>query len=121
MVSVIAAELNDIRNDDASEFQNILTKCQSMAASADTTIIVPRTVSLQTLQDNVAHENAEQYYPPTVFIEFLDCFVEQLNDRFHRRTKDKIYGIYFVPSSLSDVDDKVEHIKRYYFKDFPNL
>ena len=43
MVSVVAAPLNDIRDDAASEFQNIFTKCQAMAASADTIITVPRT------------------------------------------------------------------------------
>ena len=42
---VVAAQLNDIRDDAASEFQNVFTKCQAMAAVADTTITVPRTVS----------------------------------------------------------------------------
>ena len=37
IASVVAAQLNDIRDDAASEFQNIFTKCQAMAASADTT------------------------------------------------------------------------------------
>ena len=37
IASVVAAQLNDIREDAASEFQNIFTKCQAMAASADTT------------------------------------------------------------------------------------
>ena len=59
MVSVVAAQLNDIRDDAASEFQNVFTKCQAMAALADTTITVPRTVSRQNLRDNVEHENAE--------------------------------------------------------------
>ena len=39
-----------------------------MAGSVDTTIItvtVLRTVSWQTLRDNVEHENAEQYYSRT--------------------------------------------------------
>ena len=47
MVSVVAAQLNDIREDVASQFQNVFTKCQAMATLADTTIAVPRTVSLQ--------------------------------------------------------------------------
>ena len=120
MVSVVAAQLNDIRDDAASEFQNVFTKCQAMAALADTTITVPRTVSRQNLRDNVEHENAEQYYRRTVFIPFLDCLVQQLNDRFQGKTKDAIKGMYFIPSNLSDVDDKVEHIKRYYSNDLPN-
>ena len=45
IVSVVAAQLNDICDDDASEFQNVFTECQAMAALADTTITVPRTVS----------------------------------------------------------------------------
>ena len=45
IVSVVAAQLNDIRDDAASKFQNIFTKCQAMADSADTTTTVPRTVS----------------------------------------------------------------------------
>ena len=120
MVSVIAAQLNYIRDDAASEFQNIFTKCQTLAASAEATIIVPRTVSRQTLRDNVEHKNAEQYYHRIVFIPFLDCLVKQLNDRFERRTKDAIKSMYFIPINHSDVDDKVEHIKRYYGNDFPN-
>ena len=89
-----------------------------MAASTDTTIAVPRTVSRKTLRDNV--ENAEQYYRRTVFIPFLDCLVQQLNDRFQGRTKDAIKGMYLIPSNLSDVDDKVEYIKHYYGNDLPN-
>ena len=107
MVSVVVAQLNDICGDAASEFQNTFTKCQAMVASADTTITVPRTVSRQTLQDNVEHENAEQYYHCTVFIPFLDCLAQQLYDRFQGRTKDAIKGMYLIPSNLSDVDDKV--------------
>ena len=120
MVSVVAAHLNDIRDDAASEFQNIFTKCQAMAPSADTTITVPRTVSRNTLRDNFKHDNAEQYYHRTVFIPFLDCLVQQLNDRFQGRTKDAIKDMYPIQSNLSDVDDKVEHIKRYYGNDLPN-
>ena len=48
MGSVTAAQLNDIRNDAASEFQNIFTKCRAMTASAGATITVPRKVSRQT-------------------------------------------------------------------------
>ena len=91
-----------------------------MAASADTTITVPRTVSRQTLRDNVEHENAEQYYHRTVFIPFLDRLVQQLKDRFQGKTKDAIKGMYLLPSNLSDINDKVEHIKRYYGNDFPD-
>ena len=120
MVSVVAAQLNDIRDDAASEFQNVFTKCQAMAALADTTITVPRTVSRQNLQDKVEHENAEQYYRRTVFISFLDCLVQQVNDPFQGKTKDAIKGMYLIPSNLSDVDDSVEHIKRCYSNDLPN-
>ena len=49
MVSIVTAQLNDIRDNASSEFQNIFTKCQVMADSADTTITVPKTVSRQTL------------------------------------------------------------------------
>ena len=82
MVSVVAAQLNYIRDNVASEFQNIFTKYQAMAVSADTTITVPRAASRQTLRDNAEHENAEQYYHRTAFIPVLDHLVQQLNDRF---------------------------------------
>ena len=71
------------------------------------------------MKENVEHENAEQYYCHTVFILFLDCLVQQLNDRFQGKIKDAFKGMYLVPSNLSDVDDKVEHIKRYYRSDLP--
>ena len=114
MASVVAAQLNDIRDDAASDFQNIFTKCRAMTASADTTITVPIALSRQTLQGNVERENAEQYYRCTVLILFTDCLVEQLNDRFQGRTKDAIKGIYLIPSNLSGVNSKVEPIKCYY-------
>ena len=120
MVSVVAAQLNDIRDDAASEFQNVFTKCQAMAALADTTITVPRTVSRQNLRDNVEHENAEQNYRRTLFIPFLDCLVQQLNDRFQGKAKGAIKGMYLILSNLSDVDDKLKYIKRYYSNDLPN-
>ena len=49
MVYIVAAQLNDIRDYVASEFQNIFTKYQAMAASVDTSITVPRTVHQQRL------------------------------------------------------------------------
>ena len=91
-----------------------------MTASADTTIIVPRTVSWQAFWDNVEHENAEQDYRRTVFIPLLDCLLQQRNDRFQGSSKGAIKGIYLILSSLSDVDGKVEHVKRYYDNDLPN-
>ena len=103
MVSVVAAQLNDIRDDAASEFQNIFTKCHAMAASADTTITVPRVVSRQTLQGNVEQENAEQYYRRTVFIPLLDCLVQQLSDRFQERTKDAIKDMYLRGSVIFEI------------------
>ena len=83
-----------------------------MAVSADTTIIVLRTVSWKALWYNVEHENAEQCYRRTLFITLLDCLVQQRNDRFQGRTKGAIKGMYLILSSLKDVDDKVEHVKR---------
>ena len=58
--------------------------------------------------------------PSYVFIPYLDCLVQQLNDRFQGRTKDAIKGMYLIPSNLSDAVNKVEHIKRYYDNDLPN-
>ena len=66
------------------------------------------------------HENVEQYYNRTVFIPFLDCLAQQLNDRFQERTKDAIKAMYLIPSNLSDVDNKVKQIKGYYGNDLPN-
>ena len=106
MLFVVAAQLNDIRDVAPSECQNIFTKCQDMAASADTTMTVLRTVYWQTLWDNVEHENAEQYYRHTIFIPLLDRLVQQLNDCFHGRTKDTIKGMHLIPNNLSDVGDK---------------
>ena len=119
MVSVVSAQLKDIRDDVASEYQNTFTRCQAMAASAEATITVPRTVSRGTLRDNVEHENAEQYYCHTVFVPFLDGLVQQLNDCFQGRTKDAVKGMYLILSNISDVNDKMEYIKRYYGNDFP--
>ena len=51
VVFVVAVQLNDIRNDAASEFQNVYKKCQAMAALADTTVTIPRTVSRQNLRE----------------------------------------------------------------------
>ena len=70
--------------------------------------------------NNVEHENAEQYYRRIVLIPSLDCLVQQLNDRFQGRIKDAIKGMYLILSNLSDVDDKLKYIKRYYSNDLPN-
>ena len=88
-----------------------------MASSADSTITVPRTLSRQTLRVNVEQENVRRYYRRTVF---LDCLLQQLNERFQRRTEDVITGMCLIPSNLCNVDDNVAHIKRYYGNDLPN-
>ena len=76
--------------------QNVITKCQAMAALADTTITVLWTVSRQNLRDNAEHENAEPYYHRTVFIPFLYCLAQQLHDRFQGKTKDAVKGMYLT-------------------------
>ena len=88
-----------------------------MASSADSTVTVPRTSSRQALRVNVEHENVRRYYRRTVF---LDCLLQQLNERFQRRTEDVIKGMCLIPSNLCNVDKNVEHIKLYYGNDLPN-
>ena len=39
---------------------------------------------------------------------------------FKEKLKDAVKGLYLIPSNLSDVDYKVEQIKRYYSNDLPN-
>ena len=73
-----------------------------MASSADSTITVPRTLSRQTLRVNVEHENVRRYYRRTVF---LDCLLQQLNERFQRRTEDAIKGMCLMLTTMWSISN----------------
>ena len=42
----------------------------------------PRTVSRQTIRDNIPSENDMDYYRKAVYIPYLDSLLQQLKDRF---------------------------------------
>ena len=49
---------------------------------------VSRTVSRQTLRDNVKNTSIEEYYRHFIFLPFSDSLLKPLNDRFQGKTKD---------------------------------
>ena len=71
-----------------------------MADLSNAPLTVTRIVQRQTLRANVEHDTPEEYYRRSIFIPFVDCLLQQLHDRFQRKTKNCIKGIFLIPSNL---------------------
>lgn len=75
MVAVVVVQLNDSGGNVELEFKDVFTKCLAMTNQANSTIVIPRTVSRQIFQDSIEYEDAGQHYSFNEFIPSLDCGV----------------------------------------------
>ena len=69
---------------------------------------LPRTLSRQTLQENIGHISTEEYYSRSIFLPLLYTLLQQLNDYFQGKTMDAIKGIYLIPSNNEKLTSEKE-------------
>jgi hypothetical protein len=73
--------LKDIRVNAIEEFSKIFKSVETYCNKIGIDVCIPRTLGRQAHRSNVAPNNPESYYHVTIFIPFLNNFIDQLHDR----------------------------------------
>lgn len=97
------AEISEMRKDSEQSFKLIFESVKTIAAELDLEIKIPRLAKRQTNRDNYEGE-PEEYYRRSIYIPFLDHFLDQINERFlkHRELLSKIENI--LPNKCINLD-----------------
>ena len=75
-------ELTEIRSNEENEFARIVRDANVLDPEVGKEIKVPRVVDRQVLRSNVASNSVEKYWRRVFFLPFLDCLINQLEERF---------------------------------------
>jgi hypothetical protein len=78
----ITAEVKGLRENADNEFKNLYGVVSSLAEKYDFPLKRPRTSAKQTHRCNISATSDEEYYKITIYIPFLDSFINQLQARF---------------------------------------
>ncbi|KAE9542517.1 hypothetical protein AGLY_003378 [Aphis glycines] len=107
--------IKQLRLNDESEFKIIFNKVKSKCDSLNIEISIPRTANKQKNRCNVQVDLPEDYYRISLFIPFIDHFLNQLNDQFlnHRSIIENFN--YILPSSNSiHNEEKIKQLVEMY-------
>jgi hypothetical protein len=74
--------LKDIRVNAIKEFSRVFKSVETYCNKIGIDVCIPRISGRQAHRSNVAINNPESYYRVTIFILFLNNFIDQLHDRF---------------------------------------
>lgn len=80
--STVQQNIQRIRENCDEEFQNIFFSIETICKKFEITMSLPRQNKRQQHRCNIVSENLEHFYKISIFIPFLDNFLDQLNDRF---------------------------------------
>jgi hypothetical protein len=99
-------EVLDMRMESEAKFKYIFKDVIAVCEAADIDIDVPRRASRQTHRDNYSSDEPETYYRCSVFIPFLDYFLQQLDVRFlnHRTLLESLQ--FLLPHHCCSLGDK---------------
>lgn len=108
-------EVLDMRMESEAKFQSIFKDVIALCEATEIDIDVPRRASRQTHRDNYTSGEPETYYRCSVFIPFLDYFLQQLDVRFlnHRTLLESLQ--FLLPhhccslsdQEIEDISDKI--------------
>ena len=103
--TTLTNEVKEIRSNKENEFARIFRDANTMAAEMGKEIKVSRVVGRQLLRSNVESNSAEEYWRKVVFLHFLDCLINQLEERFKNRSNQVIKAHFLIPSHLNLMND----------------
>lgn len=97
--------LEEMRVNVMAKFSELFTSAQKIAAEIQTEIRIPRIAKTQLYRANYQSTDPEEYYRISVFIPFIDHFVNQLKARFlkHKGILTKIQNV--LPNKIVNLDE----------------
>ena len=98
-------EIKEMRTRADEKFAEMFKSATQIAEKIGTEITVPRRAERQNNREN-CNGNAEEYYRRSIFIPFLDKYLEELDRRFleHRTLLSRIQNI--VPAKCAELDEE---------------
>ncbi|XP_008178902.1 52 kDa repressor of the inhibitor of the protein kinase-like [Acyrthosiphon pisum] len=115
-INLVKNQLSCIRENATTEFNKLFIDINKRLNDFELTIEMPRLAKRQKYRDNIPTKDPEEYFRITLFLPFLDSFVQQLNDRFVNH-QNIISGFQmFVKSSEFD-EEKLRELVEFYAKD----
>lgn len=91
--------IESIRKNAESEFKSIFDEVKTKCDALNIEISLPRRTNVQKNRCNVQETSPEDYYRISLFIPFIDSFINELNERFlSHKTMLKIFTC-LLPSS----------------------
>ncbi|KAL4097961.1 hypothetical protein QTP88_022642 [Uroleucon formosanum] len=115
-INLVKNQLSCIRENATTEFNKLFIDINKRLNDFELTIEMPRLAKRQKNRDNIPTKDPEEYFRITLFLPFLDSFVQQLNDRFVNH-QNIISGFQmFVKSSEFD-EEKLRELVEFYAND----
>ncbi|XP_050527818.1 52 kDa repressor of the inhibitor of the protein kinase-like [Daktulosphaira vitifoliae] len=81
-VGSVVSILHRLRSNAENEFKLLFLEAQQIASNLDFTLSTPRLTKHQTKRCNAPSENIEEYYRRSIFVPWIDSFLNSLSDRF---------------------------------------
>ena len=99
--------IKQIRKNSNAEFNDIFKNVEDICSSYSIAVSLPRTISRQQNRNNVTTNSPEEYYRISTFIQFLDNFIEQLDERFlEHRAKLKSFNC-LLPKPEKQISEEI--------------
>ncbi|KAK4886129.1 hypothetical protein RN001_002400 [Aquatica leii] len=101
-------EIQQMRSDADLEFKNLFALAKTAADKIGVNLVPPLRIGMQRNRSNYEGD-PETYFRRSIYVPFLDYFIDQLNSRFfnHRELLSKIQNI--LPSKCTDLDSEAVH------------
>ncbi|KAL4141563.1 hypothetical protein QTP88_004184 [Uroleucon formosanum] len=112
-------ELEEIRINADTYFREIFEQVKLMTAQFDIEIKIPRIAKRQTNRCNIEVDNAETYYRISVFIPYLDKYINELENRFtnHYTTLSSFHSLF----KENRYDEDFINLTRQYSEDLEDV
>lgn len=110
--------IKQLRLNDESEFKIIFNNVKSKCDALNIEISIPRTANKQKNRCNIQVDFPEDYYRISLFIPFIDHFLNQLNDRFlNHRSIIENFNLILKPANSIHNEEKIKQLVEMYQDD----
>ncbi|KAE9525840.1 hypothetical protein AGLY_014066 [Aphis glycines] len=119
-VESVVSILRRLRSNADNEFKQLFLEAQEIASNLDLTMSIPRLTKHQTKRCSAPSESIEEYYRRSIFIPWVDSFLNSLSDRFLKHKNLLTSYKYLLPTGRNPTDEQISSFKNlfdFYEKD----
>lgn len=114
-VKLVRNSLQNVRNNADKDFSNLFIKIGKMCNDFNIQINKPRTANRQTMRNNVPAETVQDYFKRSIFIPFLDEFLNALDAKFVEHSEIlQPFQLLIRPENETNTIEKINILKEFY-------